>query len=131
MWIRAARGPRLCAPLPPSRARALLPPPPPLSLLTSHDGGTVSFGTSRSAAPALVYQLYIVIYFPSQLFLHVPAMTRWIPTKKEKYGVGKCFSAARCVGLVESYTKFNGKHKLLRLGGCWSRAEQSRASRAC
>lgn len=95
-WAREAPSSRL-SPLLSSRCgvRPRLPSP-----FTSHDGGTVDLETSRSAPPVLVWCLYIVIYLFS--FTSSTEMTRWIPTKKEKYGVGKSSKEAPCVGLVES-----------------------------
>lgn len=87
-WLLVARAGRRDPAFSPSsrssRAAPSSPRPNP-----SYDGGTVGFGTSRSAPPVLREQVYIVIYLFNQLSCLLPAMTRWIPTKREKYGVGK------------------------------------------
>lgn len=80
-----------------SSAPLAAPPPPPPRLLPpppgrSHDGGTIDPRTSWIRRPSSCWNIivYIFIYWGS---VRPPlAMTRWVPTKKEKYGVGKCFS---------------------------------------
>lgn len=89
------------------------PPPAPFPVYKSWWRNCRLRDEQESTARPRLAILYIVIYLLVQLYIFPPAMTRWIPTKKEKYGVGKS-SNVFCVWLVEKLAewtprKFKGK----------------------